>query len=646
MNKKLIFLLTGCIFSVFSMSSIAQTGLVPITPDNVDNVQHLGAIGADRIFDLTWSPDGSQLAVIGEQGIRIHNPDDLSEAPLWLTPIDCDSYLDACYGSLQYKDDGKILIGGTNDDIIFWDTETWQISAHYHNDDVDMANFIYDFENERLIFGGRYPNEVVLLKQPISTETQGNPVALEFWSEQHITLIFSQSIASDVALTTDNRYLALSYGTAYYEDRYPSLSALHDIALWNLDELFSTLNPISNNTVDIEFELDNPTQVRVMLEGHSDSVRQLSLNSDDSMLASAGLDATLRLWDVNTKIEEQRIQFVSALTTLSYHPDGNQVAVGTWNGSLAIVDTTSGETLQERPGLWASVWQITFSPDGNLMATAMNNGEVLLWNRLDQYPYFEMQRRFHAHNGAAYTVAFSPDGTLLASAGRMDNIHIWDVETGDLLQTFIHPDGTIYDLSFSPYDNVLVSTSWYGSVYFWDLETGTVRGNPIYTDDHVYSIAFHPQENQFAYGDTVVASYSQYRSDTILSIETPRYWSDSYRSDRSRLEFSPDGTQLLNSSGLSTYIWNLDNLLDDSPRLGGFATFNPVSSMFVIASAAEQITFYSTEIFEPLAENYFVDEDPYRARYLTSLRDIVFTPDGSLVISAGVDGKLHLWGIP
>ena len=60
------------------------------------------------------------------------------------------------------------------------------------------------------------------------------------------------------------------------------------------------------------------------------------------------------------------------------------------------------------------------------------------------------------HTGRVWCVAVSPDGSKIASASADFTVKLWDIQTGDLLQTFGHL-GEVRTVAFSPDGKLLAS---------------------------------------------------------------------------------------------------------------------------------------------------------------------------------------------
>jgi WD40 repeat protein len=73
---------------------------------------------------------------------------------------------------------------------------------------------------------------------------------------------------------------------------------------------------------------------------------------------------------------------------------------------------------------------VAFSPDGTQLASGSEDKRIKLW----QVSSGNCLNTLEGHQNLVRSVAFSPDGTLLASGSDDATIRIWDLATGACLQ--------------------------------------------------------------------------------------------------------------------------------------------------------------------------------------------------------------------
>jgi WD40 repeat protein len=76
-----------------------------------------------------------------------------------------------------------------------------------------------------------------------------------------------------------------------------------------------------------------------------------------------------------------KVSCTSTRHWLARSPDGQHAAIGGTNVEVEVLDLVSGEAL--RPpvvGHTATVWTITYSPDGSRMVTTAADGSASLWD--------------------------------------------------------------------------------------------------------------------------------------------------------------------------------------------------------------------------------------------------------------------------
>ena len=70
------------------------------------------------------------------------------------------------------------------------------------------------------------------------------------------------------------------------------------------------------------------------------------------------------------------------------------------------------------------------------------------------------------------SVSFSPDGTKVASGSDDKTVKLWDVTSGECLQTLEGHSDYVKSVSFSPDGTKVASGSWDNTVKLWDVTSG------------------------------------------------------------------------------------------------------------------------------------------------------------------------------
>lgn len=99
------------------------------------------------------------------------------------------------------------------------------------------------------------------------------------------------------------------------------------------------------------------------------------------------------------------------MTYLAFSPDGQFLAKASDDGTVQLWRTTDGAQQDTLIGPSAPVTGIIFSPDGELLAAASSN-VIRLW----RIPSGERGDKLADHSDTVTQIAFSPDGHILASS--------------------------------------------------------------------------------------------------------------------------------------------------------------------------------------------------------------------------------------
>jgi len=114
-------------------------------------------------------------------------------------------------------------------------------------------------------------------------------------------------------------------------------------------------------------------------KGHSIGVAALRVSPNGAILASTGLDVTLRFWTVVGGDEVNSVALgATGAFQLAYAPDGRSVAVST-DGAVLRLSAPDGELLGRHEVPLKGVYGVSFSPDGRYLANAAADGRVRVW---------------------------------------------------------------------------------------------------------------------------------------------------------------------------------------------------------------------------------------------------------------------------
>ena len=167
------------------------------------------------------------------------------------------------------------------------------------------------------------------------------------------------------------------------------------------------------------------------------------------------------LQQILSRIEAREITTQQGnVQSMSWSSDGQMLATGGEDGSVKLW-SPAGELLQSIDAQQGGVFSVSWSSDGQTLATGGVDGSVKLWS-----PAGELLQSIDAQQGRVYSVSWSSDGQTLATGGYDGSIKLWS-PTGELLQSIDTQQGRVTSVSWSSDGQTLATGGYDGSVKLW-----------------------------------------------------------------------------------------------------------------------------------------------------------------------------------
>ncbi|XP_061639072.1 intraflagellar transport protein 80 homolog isoform X2 [Phyllopteryx taeniolatus] len=121
----------------------------------------------------------------------------------------------------------------------------------------------------------------------------------------------------------------------------------------------------------------------IQWKAHDGVILKVDWNSVNDLILSGGEDCKYKVWDSFGRLLYFSLSHDYPVTSLSWAPDGEVFAVGSFN-TLRLCDKTGWSYALEKPNT-GSVFSLAWSADGTQVAGACGNGHVIFANVVEQH---------------------------------------------------------------------------------------------------------------------------------------------------------------------------------------------------------------------------------------------------------------------
>ncbi len=289
---------------------------------------------------------------------------------------------------------------------------------------------------------------------------------------------------------------------------------------------------------------------------------------------------------------------------------------------------------EENPIFAKALHNLSFSPNGQWLATGQGSGNVLLWDT-DEW---KQAHTIEAHDNWAFSVVFSTDSTLLWTGGGDNTIKAWQMNLlSQPVKTLLNHEMDVHALALSPGDKHLVSAGDDLIPIVWDLSTDQPLRRLAKHPRQITAVAIDPggQTIATACRDSRVRLFDFHSGEIQFTLA-------GHDKDVMSVRFSPSG-QMIASAGYdgTVCLWDVDMgyLIERLTNHEGAAVcvdFSP-DGKEIVSVDHRRLTFLKSDDLK--AAQRFLEPELAEGEQMSFVR---YSPDGKWLAVTTTEARILL----
>ncbi|MCY4587348.1 MAG: hypothetical protein OXB98_15020 [Bryobacterales bacterium] len=382
---------------------------------------------------------------------------------------------------------------------------------------------------------------------------------------------------------------------------------------------------------------------------HNGSITDMVFSPDGRYLASAGLDRTAKVWDVETGTQLLDLDiFLNSVEAVEWSPNGSQFAVAGDDGRVIVWDrATDREVARFEGHRQGAVLSLDFAPDGTHVVTSGRDGSVRVWDAGSGMQLYELPERveplsrLRPPRRPVGRVSYSPRGErflTISDSLSFNVVELWDhAAQGGAGITL---DFQVNSAAWSP-DGRRIASARYSFITVWDLDDIQSRPLEFYPDsgasdtEYKYVAWSHDGEHLLIASNNGATVLDWASNETLLSLTPER--------GAAYLEESSDGSLLLTIDGQfrgpRVQVWNAETGLE----LVSLATVGSQVGAEFSPDGKRLLTYGRQDLAVRVWDALTGEESLTLTGQRAPFSHAAFSQDGLRLAGASRDGTIWMW---
>lgn len=335
--------------------------------------------------------------------------------------------------------------------------------------------------------------------------------------------------------------------------------------------------------------------VAPLIPAHAGAANAVVISPDGTLLASAGTDKQIRLFDLQSGVLRRSIGIAPAVcNALIFSPKGDRLYAALTDGTVRSYEPLSRAREETLVAGGAAVVALALSADGRWIAVGADDGSIRVHDLMADKPKDTLLRQ----RGGVRALAFSADATKLVSGDEDGSLHFWNLSTRHRTpKTVLAHHSAVNALLIVPHTTTVFSGGEDREVHAWNIADGRSLGSGLAITAPVTTLALGPGE-RLAVGDN-------------------------------------EGTTTVFRLGVRAPLWSIKDEAHEKPvaAITGLA-FTSDPNRLVTASRDGFLRVLNLPRSPPLL--YLPDHD-------AAITMLAWSPDGSYVLTAAADRSFRLY---